>query len=474
LRKTKIICTLGPAVDSTEAIASLLRRGMNGARFNFSHGTHESHAATLAHLEQAMAETGLTAAKILDTKGPEIRIRTFENHAIRLEAGAEFILSATDAPGNQARVSVTYENLPQEVAPGTRILLDDGLIRLDVLRIEGADIVCTVVTGGRLSGNKSINIPGSHIRLPALTEKDRQDLAFAVAHEFDYIAASFIRSAADVAELRAALDALGGERIRIISKIENQQGVDNMAEIVEASDGVMVARGDLGVEIPAERVPIVQKQMISACRSVGKLVIVATQMLDSMIHNPAPTRAEVSDVANAVFEMASCVMLSGETASGDYPMESLDTMRTVVEETERSIDYWSNFTLSHSALHSSNPVSDAVTHTCCVAAMDLGAKAIVTATTLGHSARMVGRFRPGCDILALTPEERTARQLALMWGVHPRRCPQVDSTDAMFALCAKAAAETEGIEQGDMVVLVAGVPIGVSGSTNLIKAQRIE
>jgi len=474
MRKTKIICTLGPAVDSAAAIAELLRRGMNGARFNFSHGTHETQLVTLEYLEQAMAETGLTAAKILDTKGPEIRIKTFADHAVVLEKGAEFILSAAYTPGDQHRVSVTYENLPREVAPGTRILLDDGLIRLEVLRIEGDDIVCTVTNGGRLSGNKSINIPGSRIRLPALTEKDRQDLAFAVEHDFDYIAASFIRSKADVAELRAALDALGGERIRIISKIENQQGVDNMAEIVASSDGVMVARGDLGVEIPAERVPIVQKQMIAACRSEGRIVIVATQMLDSMIHNPAPTRAEVSDVANAVFEMASCVMLSGETASGDFPMESLDTMRTVVEETEHAIDYWSNFTLSHSSLHSSNPVSDAVTHTCCVAAMDLGAKAIVTATTLGHSARMVGRFRPGCDILALTPEDRTVRQLALMWGVHPRKCEKVDSTDAMFALCAAAAAGTEGVERGDMVVLTAGVPIGVSGSTNLIKAQRIE
>lgn len=473
MKKTKIICTLGPAVDSEEAIIGLLQRGMNGARFNFSHGTHESHLATLQRLESAMERSGLTAAKILDTKGPEIRIRGFENGFVDLERGAEFTLCTEDVTGTPAQVSVTYAGLPSELSCGDTILLDDGLIRLDVLRVEGTRIVCSVVTGGRLFKNKSLNIPGVPVHLPALTEKDRQDLAFAVEHDFDFIAASFIRSAADVQELRSTLDALGGQNIRIISKIENRQGVDHLEEILAVSDGLMVARGDLGVEISAAQVPVVQKKMIAACRRAGKLVIVATQMLESMMHSPTPTRAEVSDVANAVFDAASCVMLSGETAKGDYPMESLETMRNVIEETERSIDYWDYFTHNHNVLCGDNPVSEAITHSCCVTAMDLGAKAVVTATQTGYTAQMVARFRPGCVILALTPLEKTVRQLSLIWGVEAKLCSEVHSTDAMFKLCADAAAMLPGVQRGDTVVLVAGVPIGVTGSTNLIKAQRI-
>ena len=474
MKKTKIICTLGPAVDSVEAISELLRRGMNGARFNFSHGSHESQLATLRRLEAAMADTGIAAAKILDTKGPEIRIRSFVDRAVMLEDGAEFTLCTEDVPGTPEQVSVTYANLAAELHPGSPVLLDDGLVRMEVLRIEGSRIVCTVKKGGRLSNSKSINLPGTFIQLPALTEKDRQDLAFAVAHDFDYIAASFVRSAADVRELRSTLDALGGKRIRIISKIENQQGVDNMDEILALSDGIMVARGDLGVEIPAARVPLVQKKLISVCRNCGKLGIVATQMLDSMIHNPVPTRAEVSDVANAVFDNASCVMLSGETANGEYPLESLDTMREIIEEAERSVDYWADFAGSHrSVLTDNNPVTDAVTHSCCVTAMDLSAKAIVTATSSGYTAQMVGRFRPGCTILALTPDRKTVQRLALAWGVQAQLCEDVRSTDAMFRMCANAAAALPEVQKGDMVVLVAGVPIGVTGSTNLMKAQRL-
>lgn len=473
MRKTKIICTLGPAVDSTEAITELLKRGMNGARFNFSHGSHESHYATLQRLEAAMEHTGLYAAKILDTRGPEIRIKSFADESIILENGKTFTLCTEDLVGTSEQVSVTYSELASEVKPGNLILLDDGLISLEVLQVEGTHIVCQVKNGGKLSSNKSVNIPGVHICLPSLTEKDKEDLRFAVEHDFDYIAASFIRSEEDVMTLRRTLDELGGERIRIISKIENQQGVDNLKEIAAVSDGLMVARGDLGVEIHAAKVPMVQKRMISACRRTGKIVIVATQMLDSMIHNPAPTRAEVSDVANAVYEMASCVMLSGETANGSFPLESLDTMRAIVEETEQAIDYWGSFPLSRDRLKGSNPVSEAITHSCCLTAMDLNAKAIVTATQTGYTAQMVGRFRPGCDILALTPETKTVRQLALAWGVEAQKSNTVASTDEMFRLCADAAAALPEVKKGDTVVLTAGVPIGVSGSTNLIKAQRI-
>lgn len=473
MRKTKIICTLGPAVDSTESIAELLKRGMNGARFNFSHGSHESQYATLQRLEEAMKNTGICAAKILDTKGPEIRIKTFEKDTVKLENGDTFTLTTEEVTGNREQVSVTYKDLEKEVVPGNEILLDDGMISLEVLRIEGGNIVCKVKNGGPLSSNKSINIPGAKIHLPALTEKDEKDLKFAVDHDFDYIAASFIRTAEDVLELRRTLDRLGGEKIRIISKIENQQGVDNLEKIAAVSDGLMVARGDLGVEIHAAKVPIVQKKMIAVCRESGKIVIVATQMLDSMIHNPAPTRAEVSDVANAVYEMASCVMLSGETANGSYPLESLDTMRAIVEETERAIDYWGNFPLTRDKLKGSNPVSEAITHSSCLTAMDLNAKAIVTATQTGYTAQMLGRFRPGCDILALTPDAKTVQQLALAWGVEAQKSDSVNSTDEMFRMCAEAAAAHPGVEKGDTVVLTAGVPIGVSGSTNLIRAQRI-
>lgn len=473
MRKTKIICTLGPAVDSVEGISGLLERGMNGARFNFSHGTHESHLKTLRYLEEAMERTGIPAAKILDTKGPEIRIKTFEEHEISLKKGDSFTLCTRDVPGTAERVSVTYENLAEELSVGNVILLDDGLIRMEIESIANGNIYCKVLTGGHLSDNKSINIPGSNIRLPSLTEKDRLDLAFAVKYDFDYIAASFIRSAADVRELRSTLDALGGHDIRIISKIENQQGVDNLEEIILASDGVMVARGDMGVEIPAAKVPAVQKRMIASCRAAGKLVVVATQMLDSMIHNPSPTRAEVSDVANAVYDMACCVMLSGETASGSYPMESLDAMRQIAEETESVIHYWSRFEAIKGTNELRSSVSDAIAHTCCVTAMDLHAKAIVTATQTGYTAQNVARFRPMCDILALTPSEKTVRQLQLVWGAQARKCTPAVFTDDIIRMCADAAHELPGVNSGDTVVLVAGVPLGVSGNTNLIKAQLI-
>ena len=411
-------------------------------------------------------------ATILDTKGPEIRIKSFESGPIELVEGGEFTLTTRDVPGDSEIVSVTYENLHKELAPGCRILIDDGLIELEVLEICGQDIRCAVRCGGPLSSNKSINIPGVHIQLPSLTDKDRDDLRFAVEQDFDFVAASFVRKASDVEDIRACLKSCGGEHVRIISKIENREGVDNLEEIIAASDGLMVARGDLGVEIPAYEVPMLQKKMIRDTRMAGKPVITATQMLDSMIRNPRPTRAEVSDVANAVFDGTSCVMLSGETASGKYPIEAVNTMVQTVCAAEEATDYWGRF--SRVAYRPGRSINDAVTHTCCQTAMDLEADAILTPTQTGHTARMISRFRPACPIIAFTTTERARRQLAISWGVLPLLAGYVDSTDRLFSMCVQSALKEGVIEKGQMVVITAGVPIGRSGSTNLIKAQVAE
>ena len=472
MRKTKIICTLGPAVDSEDMIRTLIRTGMDAARFNFSHGSHGEHLERLNMLKSVRDAMGRPVATILDTKGPEIRIRSFDTKSITLESGDIFTLTTQDVVGNRGWVSVTYPKLHEELAPGQEILIDDGLVAIRVDRIEGAEIVCTVENGGTLSANKSINIPGVHIQLPALTEKDVDDIRFGVANDFDFIAASFVRRAADVEAVRAVLHECGGDDVKIIAKIENQEGVDNLDEILEAADGIMVARGDLGVEIPAARVPILQKQMIRKGLQLGKPVITATQMLDSMMRNPRPTRAEVSDVANAVYDGTGSGMLSGETAGGKYPVEAITAMVGIVTETERAIDYWKQFQKQR-ILPASN-INDAITHTCCLTAKDLNAKAILTATYSGRSARMICRFRPACPIAALTMREKVRRQLNLSWGVIPFLTGEVNSTDRIFSLSAEVALKEKLVENGDTVVITAGVPLGKSGSTNLIKAQVID
>ena len=472
MRKTKIVCTLGPASDSEEIIEKLILSGMDAARFNFSHGSHETHLALLTRFKHVRDNLGHPVATILDTKGPEIRIRTFSCERITLTEGAEFTLTTRQVEGNANIVSVTYENLHNELTPGCHILVDDGLVDLEAQEITGQDIRCKVVTGGDLSSNKSINIPGVHIHLPALTEKDKEDLKFGVENDFDFIAAPFVRQASDVEEIRAVLDSLGGRDIGIIAKIENREGVDNLDAIVDVSDGIMVARGDMGVEIPAYEVPIVQKRMIKSAIRKGKHVITATQMLDSMIRNPRPTRAEVSDVANAVFDGTSCVMLSGETASGKYPIEALQTMVDIVVAAEEDIDYWKRF--RNATYDHTSTITDAISHTSCLTAMDLSATAILAATRSGYTARMISRFRPGCVIAALTTEERVRRQLAISWGVAPYLVGNVDSTDRLFSLSVDAARKEGLVEKGDTVVITAGVPIGRSGSTNLIKAQVVK
>ena len=472
MRKTKIICTLGPAVDSEEMIRKLILAGMNAARFNFSHGTHESHLAQLTKLKRVRDELGIPVAAIMDTKGPEIRIKTFKDGRIELKKDDIFTLTTADCEGNATRVSVTYANLHNEVVPGNHILVDDGLIDLLVQEIKGQEIVCTVENGGPLSNNKSINIPDVHILLPSLTEKDKEDLKFAVENDFDFIAASFVRKASDVEDIRAWLNECGGEKIRIISKIENREGVDNLAEIIAASDGVMVARGDLGVEIPAQEVPILQKKMIKATTMAGKPVITATQMLDSMIRNPRPTRAEVSDVANAVFDGTSCVMLSGETASGKYPIEAVEAMVSTVKAAESAINYWGRFR-EHSLQPGVSTINDAITHTCCLTAMDLGATAILAPTESGYTAKVISRFRPACPIVAVCQSEKVRRQLAISWGVHSYLTGFVDSTDRLFSMSVEVARKEGAVKCGDTVVITAGVPIGKSGTTNLIKAQVV-
>lgn len=471
MRKTKIVCTLGPAVDNEDMIKRLVENGMNAARFNFSHGTHESHLALFTKLCRVRDELGAPVATILDTKGPEIRIKGFSKGPVTLIPGAKFVLTADDIDGGIAGVSVTYEDLYKELSPGARILIDDGLISLQVEKIEERDVICVVVEGGELSSNKSINIPDVSIPLPSLTDKDKADIKFAVDNDFDFIAASFIRSASDIEDIRAELRLNGGEDIRIIAKIENREGVSNLDDIIRAADGIMVARGDLGVEIPAYEVPVLQKEMIHKCVSQGKSVITATQMLDSMIRNPRPTRAEVSDVANAVFDGTSSVMLSGETASGHYPIEALKTMVDTILSAEGAINHWGRFRKSE--LTTGRSINDAISHSCCLTAMDLGADAILAATKSGYTARAIARFRPACPIIALTTTDRVRRQMAITWGVQPVLSGDVDSTDRMFALCVECARKEGFIKQGDTVVITAGVPLGRSGSTNLIKAQQV-
>ena len=456
-------------------IRALIRGGMNAARFNFSHGTHEEQLARLQMFTGVRDSMSFPVATVLDTKGPEIRIRSFATKTVVLAAGSDFTLTAEDIVGDETRVSVTYENLPAEVQTDQMILIDDGLVGIKVREIKGNDILCTVVNGGTLSANKSINSPGAKIDLPSLTEKDIDDIRFGIEHDFDFIAASFIRRASDVEAIREVLCTYGGEKIQIIAKIENQEGVDNLDEIMAVADGIMVARGDLGVEIPAAEVPVLQKQMIRKGLHTGKLVVTATQMLDSMMRNPRPTRAEISDVANAVFDGTSCVMLSGETASGKYPLEALEIMVRTLEAAEDAIDYRDRFIRQFELDRQvgSQSIDQAISHTCCMTAIDLNASAILAATFSGHSARMISRFRPPCPIIGLTTSEKGRRQMSISFGVHPLLYGAVDSTDRLFSLCVECSRKEGLVQKGETVVITAGVPLSSRGTTNLIKVQVV-
>lgn len=471
MRKTKIVCTLGPASDSEEVLRELLKNGLDVARFNFSHGSHEEHLQRLERLRKVAEEEGKVVACLLDTKGPEIRTGKFNAKSVELRAGTQVIIRHDDVIGDETQFSCSYKKLHEDLKVGDRVMLDDGLVELDVTRIEDKDVYCTVYNEGPISDYKSVNLPGIITHLPSMTDRDREDIKFAVEHHFDFIAASFIRKASDVEEIRALCAGYGDKGIQIISKIENQEGVNNFDEIIAVSDGIMVARGDLGVEIPVEKVPVYQKHLLRRCMELGKLSITATQMLDSMIRNPRPTRAEVSDVANAIIDGTGAIMLSGETASGKYPAEAVEMMRKIAIEIEQTIDYWGKFS---SRRHTFVPsVATAVSHAGVTTAMDLNAKAILCVTSSGRTVRMLSRFRPQCPVVATTYNRRVQRQLSLAWGVQCYMIEQTKSSDEMFAKTQEIAAENGFVEIGDLVVLIGGTPIGMSGTTNTMKVQHV-
>lgn len=471
MRKTKIVATLGPATDNLQTMRELIRAGVNTVRLNFSHGNHKEQKERLALFQEACQLEKVSLPILLDTKGPEIRTGEFEGKVL-LTTGSKFTIKMHDVLGDAHQCTVSYKDLYKDVAPGNRILFDDGLIELVVDRIAGTDIHCTVSNDGHISTKKSVNIPGVAIHLPPLTDKDIADLKFACENDFDFIALSFVRKATDVISARNVLKNNGGEDIAIISKIENQEGIDNIDDIIKVSDGIMVARGDLGVEIPFEQVPLVQNDLIKRSYRRGKVVIIATQMLDSMIRNPRPTRAEVSDISTAIFEGTSAIMLSGETAMGKYPVESVQTMNDVAQRIESSIDYWvkvSRFRPEHLPLST----TDSISYATCTTAMNINAKAIVTVTSSGKTARMISRFHPKCPIVAVTPEKKVQRQLQLSFGVLPVSSVEQLTTDELISDAMNCALQTGLVEAGEIIVITAGLPIGRSGTTNLLKVQVV-
>ncbi len=467
MRKTKIICTLGPSTDKDGIMEALIREGMDVARFNFSHGTHEEQKVRLDNLKQLRKQYDRPIAALLDTKGPEIRIGCFEDHKITLQEGQEFTLVNDEIVGTQERVTVSYKELYRDVKIGDSILIDDGLVGMRVERIEGKDIVCTVKNGGDISDRKGVNVPGVELNMQFISEKDREDLLFGIQEDFDFVAASFTRTADDVREMRKLLDENGGSSINIIAKIENQQGVDNIDAIIEEADGIMVARGDMGVEIPLERVPIIQQRIIQKVYQAGKVVITATQMLDSMMVHPRPTRAEATDVANAIYQGTSAIMLSGETAAGKYPVEALRMMVRIAVSMENNIDYNDIFRRSE---RSEDPdVTNAISHATCMTAIDLKANAILAASKTGCTARMISKYRPGCPIGGCSSSEKVCRQLNMSWGIYPMTIKEEYSSE-ILCLRAIEAAQAHGlVKEGDEIVFAGGIPLGIPGRTNLIR-----
>lgn len=471
MRKTKIICTLGPAVDNENILKNLMQKGMDIARVNFSHGTHEEHKKRVDTFKKVRKTLKLPIPLLLDTKGPEIRTGKFVNGEITLMEGERFTLVNEEIEGDNNKCSITYKELYKDVRKGGRILINDGLVELEAEEICDTSIVCKVLNGGVIGNNKGINVPNVEIHLPSLTQKDVDDIIFGIENEFDFIAASFVRKASDVVEIKKLLEKNGGHGIKVIAKIENREGIQNFDEILKVADGIMVARGDLGVEIPVEEVPIIQKQLIEKCYRNGKPVITATQMLDSMIRNPRPTRAEASDVANAIYDGTSGIMLSGETAAGKYPVETLEMMVKIALKAEKAMDYWKRF--SGMQFGMSPSVTNAISHATCTTAQDLQAAAIITVTTTGNTARMISRFRPACPIIATTTDPRVYRQLSLSWGVIPYLVKLAESTDEMFDMGVEKALESGLVRNGDLVVITGGVPIGVSGTTNILKVHIV-
>ena len=471
MRKTKIICTLGPASESEEVLKKLMLEGMNVARFNFSHGTHEEQLEKLNRVKRLREELNLPVATLLDTKGPEIRLKQFENGKIELKRDQKFTLTTREVVGNEEIVSITYKDLPKDVSAGGKILIDDGLIELLIDDIKDTDIHCTVLNGGIVSNQKGVNVPDTVLSMPFISQRDYEDICFGIENDFDFIAASFTRTADDIMQIRKILEEKNCQTINIIAKIENMQGVQNINEIIRVADGIMVARGDMGVEIPLEEVPVLQKKIIEKVYKAGKQVITATQMRDSMIKNPRPTRAESTDVANAIYDGTSAIMLSGETAAGAYPVEALQTMVKIAERTEIDINYRRRFTARSTDVMTD--VTNAISHATCTTGMDLNAAAIITVSKSGRTARMISKFRPTCPIIACTMSKNVYRQLNLSWGVEPVMIEESDTTDALFERAVEAAQKHGYVKQGDITVITAGVPLGVSGTTNMLKVQVV-
>ncbi len=472
MKKTKIVATIGPASESEEILKQLFQNGLNVCRLNFSHGTHEEHKNRIDTIKKVRKELNLPIAIMLDTKGPEIRLGDFKEGTIELEEGDLFTLTTRDILGDKSIVNISYEGLPQDVKEGNIILIDDGLVELKVLEIiDNTEIKCVALNSGTLKNHKGVNVPNVEINLPAITQKDIDDILFGIENGVDFIAPSFIRKADDVTEIRRILEENNGHNIDIISKIENQQGVDNIEEILAASDGIMVARGDLGVEIETEIMPLVQKELIKKCNIAGKPVITATQMLDSMMRNPRPTRAEVTDVANAILDGTSAIMLSGETAAGKYPVESVKTMYNIAIKTEESLDY--SRLLKEKSNKSEISTTNAIGRATCYTAQDLEATAIITATSSGYTSKAISKFRPKTPIIAVTTTEEVMRRLALEWGVYPVLAPESESTDEVISNSVEATIKNGYAKEGDLVIITAGIPAGLSGSTNLIKVHTI-
>ncbi len=472
MRKTKIICTLGPASESEETIKELMLAGMNCARFNFSHGSHEEHKARFDTVIRLRRELGLPVATLLDTKGPEIRLRDFENGSVVLEEGQHFTLTTDEnVVGNQDRVSVTFKEMTNDVIPGSTILIDDGLVALSVESIEGSEIHCVVMNGGKISNKKGVNIPNIDVSMPFISEKDRSDIIFGCELGFEYLAASFTRTAQDILDIREILDA-HNSKMKVIAKIESMQGVKNIDSILDVVDGIMVARGDLGVEVPLEDVPVIQKMIIKKCIKRGKIVVTATQMLDSMIHNPRPTRAEATDVANAVYQGTTAIMLSGETAAGKYPVQTVRTMARIASRTEEDVNYEDQMKERVAVSHTSQ--TRAISHAATTLAEDIDAKALIVVTMSGYSGRRISSYHPRRPIIACAVHESVACQMNLLFGVQPLMIPQQDKADMLFTSAISAAKKAGYVDSGDSVVLVAGVPLGISGKTNMLRVMDVE
>ncbi len=469
MRRTKIVCTLGPSTDKEDVLRNLMKNGMNVARMNFSHGTHEEQKARLDMIKKLREELNLPVAALLDTKGPEIRIGDVEGGKLELKPGQEFTLTTEEMLGTEKKVTITYKELYKDVEPGDSILIDDGLIGMEVVRIDESDIVCRVKNGGFISNHKGVNVPGVELNMPFVSPKDLADIVFAVEQDYDFIAASFTRTAEDIMEIRKILQEHGGEKIHIIAKLENKQGVKNCEDILRVADGIMIARGDMGVEIPLEEVPVIQKELIRKAMHMGKPVITATQMLDSMMKNPRPTRAETSDVANAIYQGTSAIMLSGETAAGAYPIEAVQTMAKIAERTEQDIDYSREF--KPRKLAEAPDVTSAISHATCTTAADLKAAAIVAVSKSGRTVSRIAKYLPVCPIIGCTTDERVYRQLNLLWGVTPVVMKEANTADELFDHAVELAEQKGLIARGELVVIAAGVPVGLSGTTNMMKVQ---